>query len=141
MVVDLLPPPYLRFMRKYLYLLLTFYPFQILAQGGSLEDYSGMQDQAREMAEAAGFGSNTSSSTLSTIISNLVSVFLGLLGVIFLVLAIVAGYNWMTAGGDEDKVAKAKKTLSRAVIGLIIIVASYAITYFVFTALDLGQTS
>ena len=44
----------------------------------------------------------------------------------------------MTAGGSEDKVALAKNTLTRALIGLIIIIAAYAITYFVFGSLPGG---
>lgn len=61
------------------------------------------------------------------LIGNVISVFLSLLGVIFILLTIYAGYNWMTANGDEGKVDKAKDILWRAVIGLIITVGSYAI--------------
>jgi hypothetical protein len=52
---------------------------------------------------------------------------LSLLGVIFIILIIYAGYNWMTARGEEEKVTKAKETIWRAIIGLIILVSSYAI--------------
>ena len=52
---------------------------------------------------------------------------------------IYAGFEWMTAQGDEKKVDKAKDTLTRAVIGLIIIIAAYSITYFVFTSLPGGE--
>ncbi|MEA3449801.1 MAG: hypothetical protein U9Q85_02385 [Patescibacteria group bacterium] len=62
--------------------------------------------------------------------------FLSLLGIIFIILVITAGYNWMTAVGDETKVEKAKKMITRAVIGLIVIISAYAITAFVFKALD-----
>lgn len=61
-----------------------------------------------------------------------IQAFLGLLGIIFLILIIYAGYNWMIAQGEEEKVNKAKDTIQRAVIGLIIIISAYAITYFVF---------
>jgi hypothetical protein len=44
----------------------------------------------------------------------------------------------MTAGGNEEKVEKARKLLTRGVIGLIIIIGSYAIWYFVFDALVSG---
>ncbi|MFH1232591.1 MAG: hypothetical protein V1651_01850 [Patescibacteria group bacterium] len=60
---------------------------------------------------------------------------LGLLGIIFLILILYAGFNWMTAAGDEEKVTKAKETLSRAIIGLVIIVSAYLITIFVFSKL------
>lgn len=72
--------------------------------------------------------------SLAKLIGQAVSVFLGLLGVIFVVLVVFAGYNWMTAGGDSAKVEKAKDTLWRAVIGLVITVGAYAIWRWVFFA-------
>lgn len=70
--------------------------------------------------------------TMSKLIGQAVSTFLGLLGVIFVVLIVFAGYNWMTAAGDSGKVDKAKETLWRAIIGLIITVGAYAIWWWVF---------
>jgi amino acid transporter len=64
-----------------------------------------------------------------------IQAFLGLLGMIFLVLILYAGYMWMIARGEEEKVEKAKDTLTRAVIGLIIVVGAYAISYFVIDKL------
>lgn len=58
----------------------------------------------------------------------------GLLGTIFVVLVLYAGYEWMTAGGKDEKIEDAKKLLSRAVIGLAIIFLSYSITLYVFKA-------
>jgi TRAP-type C4-dicarboxylate transport system permease small subunit len=84
-------------------------------------------------ARAAGFGEPK---TLPEIIGAVIAAFLSLLGVIFLILIIYGGFLWMTSGGNEQKVLKAKKTLTRAVIGLIIIVSAYSITYFVFHALQ-----
>jgi uncharacterized membrane protein YwzB len=49
-----------------------------------------------------------------------------------------AGYNWMTAMGEKDKVQKAKDTLISAVIGLVIIIAAYAVTTFVLDQLSLA---
>lgn len=67
-----------------------------------------------------------------------IKAFLSLLGIIFVSYTIYAGYKWMTASGDEEKVRAAKDTLQRAIIGLIIIIAAYAITYFVFANLPGG---
>lgn len=53
------------------------------------------------------------------------------LGIIFFVLTIYAGINWMTAQGDTAQVTKAKETLIRAIVGLVIALAAYGITYFV----------
>lgn len=70
-------------------------------------------------------------SDIGNVIGTVVGALLGLLGVIFLVLTIYAGVLWMTAGGNTDNVKKAKQILGNAVIGLILTVTSYAITYFV----------
>jgi hypothetical protein len=59
----------------------------------------------------------------------------GLLGLLFFCLTIYAGFLWMTAAGDDKKVAQAKSILTAAVIGAAIVLASYAITDFVFTQL------
>lgn len=63
---------------------------------------------------------------------------LSLLGVIFIGMILFAGYNWMTAMGEKEKVTKAKDTLISATIGLVLIIASFAITKFVLT--QLGAT-
>lgn len=60
---------------------------------------------------------------------------LGLLGMILVVLCLYAGFMWMTAGGNEEKVTTAKTTLRNAVIGLILILLSYSITAFVIEAI------
>lgn len=73
--------------------------------------------------------------SLAEITGTAVNAFLGLLGVIFIILIILAGYNWMTARGDEEKVTKAKDTITRAIIGLIIVVGAYAIWRFIFIKL------
>ena len=65
----------------------------------------------------------------------LINVLLGLLGIIFLVLTIYAGFLWMTAGGDEKKVAKARGIIITAVIGLVILLSAYAISSFVLDQL------
>lgn len=77
---------------------------------------------------------------LAGIIGIVIQSFLGLLGVLFLVYVLYAGYNWMVAQGDEEKVTKAKETIQRAVIGLIVTIAAYAISYWVFDKLIFSNT-
>jgi len=67
-----------------------------------------------------------------------VNVFLSVIGVLLLVYMLYAGYNWLTARGEEEKVEKAKDTLKRAITGAIIIVAAYAISVFVMYRLQAG---
>jgi hypothetical protein len=42
-----------------------------------------------------------------------------------------AGFLWMTSGGDEEKITRAKKILINGIIGLIIILSSWALTTFI----------
>jgi len=77
------------------------------------------------VGQAAGIATETS---LATYIGRVLQVIFGLLGVIVLLLIIYGGFIWMTAGGDPDKVNKAKKIIYNAIIGLIIIFAAFAIT-------------
>ena len=63
------------------------------------------------------------------VIGNYVNGILGLLGVIFLVLIIWGGFKWMTAGGNEDQVMKAKTYIRNSAIGLSIILLARTITY------------
>ncbi len=78
---------------------------------------------------------------LLTIVGNVIKVILGLLGVIFLILIIYAGFRWMTAGGDEKHIEKARKTLVNATIGIIIVLAAYGIATFILNALGAGSGS
>ncbi|KKS39931.1 MAG: hypothetical protein UV02_C0051G0005 [Candidatus Kuenenbacteria bacterium GW2011_GWA2_42_15] len=61
---------------------------------------------------------------------------LGVLGILALIIVLIGGFRWMTAGGNEEKVADARKTLQAAVIGLLIILASYGIALYVFTIIE-----
>lgn len=68
-------------------------------------------------------------------ITLVINIILGLLGVIFLGLAIYGGFLWMTAGGKIDQVKKSKDLLAQAVLGLTVVLLAYAITFFVVTKL------
>ncbi len=100
------------------------------------------QSNLSAVGEAAGISSNTG---LLDIIGNIISIFLGLVGVIFLILVIYAGFLWMTSQGDEDKIKTAKNILKNAVIGLVITLGAYGITTFILSlilnATGLGGSS
>lgn len=80
----------------------------------------------------AGFGDDiTGSGSVSMTIGKVIGYVLSFVGVIFLILMIYAGFTWMLARGNEAEVKKAKDLMFDAIIGLIIIMAAYAITSFV----------
>ena len=75
--------------------------------------------------------SDTGGHDIRDTIVNIVKYALTFLGIIAVVMLMYSGFLWMTAGGDPAKVQKAKKILIAAIIGLIIILAAFAIVAFV----------
>lgn len=69
------------------------------------------------------------------IVAKVIQVILGFLGIIAVIIILLGGFKWMTAGGNEDKVGEAKKLITAGIIGLVIILAAYAIANFVLTQL------
>ncbi|MEI7498463.1 MAG: pilin [Candidatus Falkowbacteria bacterium] len=60
---------------------------------------------------------------------------LGFLGIIAVVIILMGGFKWMTAGGNEDKVGEAKKLMAAGLIGLIIILAAWGVATYVVSSL------
>ena len=82
-------------------------------------------------SQQAGYDISDQSQTPEAYVSRIIAIILSILGVIFLGLTIYGGIVWMTAQGNQEKVSKAKELITEAIIGLIIVIAAYAITYFV----------
>jgi len=121
-------------------LLFILMPQTVLAIGSSVKlelldrnTIIDIQDQGNRSASA--FGNKTTETTLTQYVADIINVFFGLLGTIFIILMVYGGYTWMTAAGNSEKVSKAQNTLKVAIIGLIIIASAYAITYFLFMRL------
>jgi len=85
----------------------------------------------QEVGEATGLGSTDP----RIIAGRIIQYFLGFLGVIALILILYGGFIYMTSGGEEEKVGKAKKYIINAIIGLVIILSAFAITSYVMSSL------
>lgn len=83
-----------------------------------------------------GVGGTLGNKDLRTTIGNIINVALSLLGVIAVVIILIGGFKWMTAGGSDDKVEEAKKMIFQGVIGLAIILSAWAIAIFVLNSLS-----
>lgn len=68
---------------------------------------------------------------LESTVIKIVQWVLGFLGLIAVIIILYGGFIWMTAAGNEDKVATAKKIIGAAVVGLIVILLAWAIVTFV----------
>jgi amino acid transporter len=118
----------------------AFFPFNIqtdsslhgslsVAQADFWDDQTGMDRVGEKFGEGSGEPED-----IRNIIVDIIKIALSFLAIIFLILTVMAGYKWMTASGNEDKIKEAKAQLSHAIIGLLIVLAALAITEFIFEA-------
>ena len=89
------------------------------------------QTDLDSVRDEAGYGT----AELPDVIGRVVKIVLSLMALIAIVIIIVAGFQWMTSGGSEDKIKAAKKLMGSAMVGLIIIIFAYAIASFIITKL------
>ena len=68
-------------------------------------------------------------------IAKIIRIVIGFLGIVAVGLIMYAGWVWMTSEGNEEKIEQAKKILTNAVIGLIIILSAFAIVSFIINSL------
>lgn len=78
----------------------------------------------------------TQKDILFTTIGTMINGVLGLAGVILLVMVIYGGFLWMTAGGKAEQLEKSKSVLINSIIGLVIILSSFAISQFVIKSIQ-----
>ena len=76
---------------------------------------------------------------LPSTFTNIVKWLLLSLAFIGVVMIIYAGVLWMTAAGNDEKVALAKKVISSVIIGLVVIFLAWAIVTFVIEGLVYGS--
>lgn len=55
------------------------------------------------------------------------------LGFMFMIRVVMAGYEWMTAAGNKEKIALAQKRIMNATIGIVIFATLYFFAYFFVT--------
>lgn len=72
----------------------------------------------------------------SVIAANIIKALLAFIGVIFTILLIYGGFLYMTSAGEADKVKKAKDLIKNAIIGVLIVMTAYIITYFITTQIE-----
>lgn len=130
-------------MNKVLYLAVSVVLFGGLALTASAQTNTPPQaipDDYGLEATARGAGLPVGEANPISIVATAVNTLLGFLGALLVMLVIYAGFLWMTAAGEEQKISKAKKLLGNAVIGLAIVLASYAIATFTINSLLEGTT-
>lgn len=75
------------------------------------------------------------------VLQNIINAALALAGVTAVIFIIWAGIGFVTSQGDQERIASAKKTLTFAIIGLLLILFSLAIFNFVLTTTGISPSS
>ena len=118
-------------MKKILYIITllscTLLSTSTFAQSTPINEYTAVQKE-QAFAQKAGLGDSVD---IAVIIKYSIETLLGALGIIFLILIIYSGFQWMTSGGNDDKVKDAKTRMKNATIGLVVVLMSYSIMTFV----------
>ncbi|HLD21360.1 MAG TPA: pilin [Patescibacteria group bacterium] len=98
-------------------------PLTLSAQTSKILEKGGVS----KSIEKTGLGNNTP----TEVVINIISITLGILSVIAVSLIIYGGFLWMTAAGNQEQVKKAIGILKAAIIGVLIIIASWGITLYI----------
>ncbi|MFH0873771.1 MAG: pilin [Candidatus Komeilibacteria bacterium] len=80
--------------------------------------------------------------SIESMAANFIIVVLGIVGVLFMLLILYGGYVWMmgSRAGKEKEINNAKTILTNATIGLLLVLAAYAITYFIVQQINFATT-
>ncbi len=106
----------------------------VLTMPASVYAQLGTQDTGLQATVQSGYGVSGTIIGLPEFIGKyIINPILGLSGTIIFFLMAWAGFLWMTAAGDTKRVEKSKMILSQCVVGLVILVGSYALTNYLIT--------
>ena len=93
-------------------------------------------DLGIQYGAATGLGSKDIRVTVASIIKTA----MGLLGIVAVVIILIGGFKWMTAGGNDEQTGEAKKWIFSGVIGLAIILSAYALATYIINSLVTATT-
>ena len=82
------------------------------------------------------YGEDSEPDDLRVTAARIINTGLTLLGILFIVLMLYGGYLYLTSLGKEEQIKKAKQLIVSAVIGVVIVLAAYAISAFVLSAIQ-----
>ncbi|PLX20285.1 hypothetical protein C0584_06085 [Candidatus Parcubacteria bacterium] len=68
-------------------------------------------------------------------ITGLIRIALGFLGILAVTIIMFAGFKLMVSGGNEDNMAKAKAMMANGAVGIIIVLISFSLANFVINSI------
>ncbi len=80
------------------------------------------EDNPGQIAEATG-----GEGSIRRLVLRIINFFLGFLGIVAVIMVIYGGVTYVTAAGSDDAIGNAKKIILYSLIGIIVILLSFAI--------------
>lgn len=80
-------------------------------------------------------------SDLPTALSSIFNIIVGVAGGVFVFLLLLGGFRYMTSQGNEEEATKAKKWLTDAIIGIIIVSVAWTAGHWILDQLTKGWSS
>lgn len=77
------------------------------------------------------FGTGATNTALTNVIVTIWRTAITLGGLALLVMLIIGALNWVTSGGDKGKVEASRERMTQAVIGMLVLVGTVAISAFI----------
>jgi hypothetical protein len=74
---------------------------------------------------------------LGTIISNVLTIVFSVAALMVLIMLIIGAFNWITSGGEKEKIGKARDRIINALIGLALLALAFLIVRVVGTLLNI----
>lgn len=102
----------------------------------SLKDEIANQNSAFGGDQGAGYGRPSDARLIA---ASGIQVFLSLMGTLFSIYTVYAGFVYMTSAGNEEKITKARGMITHGVIGVAVIFMSYTIVYFIYKSVIFAQ--
>jgi hypothetical protein len=120
-------------------MMITFLLTEKFEPLGTIGKGEGFGDWAQKIV-----GGAEPSTILATVISNAIGAMTIFAGIWFLFQIIIAGYNYMSAGGDKTRIEAAGRKITNSLIGIAIVVAGYAMisligSFFGIEFLNIGS--
>ncbi|MBX4186748.1 MAG: pilin [Candidatus Doudnabacteria bacterium] len=84
---------------------------------------------------APGFLISYNDNSFTGLLTRIIQLILGVVGIVTMTFIIIGGFQYITSRGDDEQATAGKKTLSNAIIGLVIVILSYVIVTVIINAL------
>jgi len=89
------------------------------------------KDEICEGIGQANSGDCGDGAELTGVVESVINIFSMIVGIVAVIMIMVAGFKYVTSGGDSSNITSAKHTLIYAIIGIVVVALAQTIVQFV----------